>query len=133
MKPPNSVSAQNARIANEIRTLTISFRNRSVHFPPAFYRYLTAKGINPATSVLVDVSTDTQGVNPLFGLICCTSRRFFEFDLDFDGDGELLVEELEWIDVTAQQNKSPHNKGYGKSRSYLALVILEELSDNRIS
>ena len=132
MKPPNSVSAQNSRVANEIRRLTILFHDRSAGFPPALYGYLSAKGIDPSTSVLVDVSNATQGVNPLFGLICCSNKRFFEFDLDFDGAGEALIEELEWTEVTREQNTSPHNKGYGKSRSFLALEILAEFADDRI-
>jgi|SRR6056297_2310802 len=132
MKPANSVTAQNERIADELRQLTMRFRNRDTEFPAALYDFLADNGVDPMRSVMLFATSAEQGTNPIVGHILSQDRQFFDFDLDCDAHGQSIIEIHEWADKTSEHNMSSKNPGYGKGQGCIAIEVQRQLNNNDI-
>jgi len=105
------------------------FRSRGVAI--GIGRFFALHGIEIDTSAIVWAHSESYMLGfdfGLRGLLVSAERRFYRFELELNSSQEEVVEIHEFVDVTAQQNYSQHNKGMGKGEGALAIAVLETLN-----
>jgi hypothetical protein len=122
-----NVQQQNSQIESRIRSEAMHWRKHAV--PAALREVGKLKGIDWATSIVVDLDVDFPGMPQLFGMLVNRDERFIRFAIDTD-DLHQTVESIdEWLDVTEQQNFNLHNPGIGAGFGAIAIKVLRELRD----
>jgi hypothetical protein len=80
--------------------------------------------VDLAKSIILNLEIDYPGLPGLFGVLLTQEKRFIKFRIVSE---EREPEVVEWLDITATQNFSKHNKGTGVGYGALAIQLLHEL------
>jgi hypothetical protein len=105
--------------------LAAAERYRNGQLQPAIVGWLAAKGITPATAVLVD--DHASAWHQLYsGVLLTLDHRFCRFSVVLNDDESEVIEVKEWDDITATIEVDSHRRGIGQTFGALAFEILRE-------
>ena len=121
-----NVQEQNALVEDAIRSEATHWRLNPL--PEALRVTGLERGVQWEKSIVVDLDIDFPGMPRLFGLLLTQDERFIDFAIDTD-ETHAVVESVEtWKDVTAAQNTSLRNRGFGAGPGAIAIKVLRALN-----
>lgn len=126
MSRQQNVRQQNAIAEAHLRSGANHWR--ATPWPVALRRAAQARGVNCDRAIVIRLEIDFPGMPRLFGQLLTSEGRFIRFEMETDVQHLVVEGEVEWDDVTDEQNLSPHNRGIGAGLGAIALKVLEELN-----
>ena len=124
-----NVQQQNALTFEAMLAKAKYFRSHGV--PIGIRKFFALHGIDIDRSAIIRARSESYMLGYAFGLeglLVTVGRRFFRFELELDTAQEEVVFVHAFMDVTAQQNDSEHNRGTGKGEGALAVAVLEAMN-----
>lgn len=124
-----NVQQQNLVTFEVMLATATNFRSRGVAM--GIRRFFDLQGIDIDRSAIVSAQSEGYMLGfdfGLRGLLVTSERRFYCFELELDSSQDEVADVHEFVDVTARQNDSEHNRGTGKGGGSLALAVLETLN-----
>ncbi|WP_420460863.1 hypothetical protein [Neolewinella sp.] len=85
--------------------------------------------IEIAKAIVLKYEQDFPGISTDEGIVLTQNGKFYEFDVDLNKDRTELIELYSFVDVSNRFEVSEHKKGIGKTYGFLALEVLNELSE----
>ncbi len=128
MAHQQNVQRGNAESRNLLLETARHWREKGL--PAPLQRLLRDYEINPDRLIVIgDASGDWPGHEFLMEFLILTETGdFLEIRVELSEDATSIMEVEKFEDVTADQNLSEHNRGFGKGDGYLALQVLAELN-----
>ncbi len=129
MSLQRNVQQQNALTFKAMLGTAMLVREEGV--PPGAQSFFASWGIDVGASAFIWWETESYMLgfrNGVAGLVVKPQHRFFSFEIQLGPTPSEVVCVYEFLDVTAEQNISAHNKGIGKGEGALALEVLAALN-----
>ncbi|WP_431262757.1 hypothetical protein ACQ859_21975 [Roseateles chitinivorans] len=130
MSRQQNVQQQNALAESRIRSSANHWRMEP--WPPALLQVAKARGVDCDRAIVIRLEIDFAGMPRLFGQLLTSEARFIYFEMETDARHIVVQGDVEWNDVTDEQNLSSHNRGTGAGLGAIALRVLEELNARTI-
>jgi hypothetical protein len=110
-----------------------SLRNEATHWrlnplPEALRVTGLERGVQWEKSIVVGLDINFPGMPRLFGLLLTQDERFIDFAIDTDETHGVVESVGTWEDVTAAQNTSLRNRGFGAGPGAIAVKVLRALN-----
>ncbi|MDH6166763.1 hypothetical protein M2282_001910 [Variovorax boronicumulans] len=116
----------------------VSIRNEATHWrlnplPEALRVAGLERGVQWEKSIVVDLDIDFPGMPRLFGLLLAQDGRFIDFAIDTDETHGVVESVDTWEDMTAVQDTSLRNRGFGAGPGAIANKVLRALNAIKVS
>ncbi|WP_431052210.1 hypothetical protein [Roseateles sp. L2-2] len=126
MSRQQNVQQQNALAKFRIRDIASHWR--ATPWPVALRQVAQERGVDCDRAIVIRLEIDFPGMPRLFGQLLTSEVRFIRFEMETDARHLVVEGDVEWNDVTDEQNLSSQNRGFGAGAGAIALRVLEELN-----
>jgi hypothetical protein len=124
-----NVQQQNSLTFEEL--LSTAKRFREAGLATGLAEFFRAQEIDIDSSAIVWAQSESYMLGfpyGLRGLLVTSTKNFFEFELELNAEHTKVIHVHEFLDVTAKQNISIHNRGTGQGLGALSLKVLDSLN-----